>query len=110
MVPELLQALARPALFWLDAGYYGWAEQVGKMDRLSVELRAILGHAYPHVILLDDAHGVDGRNGAPTLAELTAVLGRDFPGRTFEVTHDILRICPADSPATGDRRPATSVG
>src|SRR5215471_12987772 len=25
MVPELLQSLGRPALFWLDAGYYGWA-------------------------------------------------------------------------------------
>ena len=89
--------LAEPCLFWLDAGYYGWDDQVGKMDRLSLELRAILGHAYPHVVLLDDAHGVDGRKGAPTLAELTAGLARDFPGRDFEVLYDILRICPAAS-------------
>ena len=94
LVPQVLARLAEPSLFWLDAGYYGWDEQVGKMDRLSLELRAILGHACPHVVLLDDAHGVDGRKGAPTLAELTAGLGRDFPGRDFEVRYDILRICP----------------
>ncbi|HUK87297.1 MAG TPA: hypothetical protein VLT85_06505 [Terriglobales bacterium] len=97
LLPYLLTRLGEACLFWLDAGYYGWEEQVGKMDRLSVELRAILGHPYPHVILLDDAHGVDGRGGAPTLAELIAALARDFPGRSFEVTHDILRICPATS-------------
>jgi hypothetical protein len=94
LVPQVLARLAEPCLFWLDAGYYGWDEQVGKMDRLSSELRAILSRPYPHVILLDDAHGVDGRKGAPTLEELTAALGRDFPGRSFEVTDDILRICP----------------
>lgn len=94
LLPYVLTRLGEPCLFWLDAGYYGWDEQVGKMDRLSVELRAILGHPYPHVILLDDAHGVDGRGGAPTLAELTAALARDFPGRSFAVRDDILRICP----------------
>jgi hypothetical protein len=94
LVPQVLARLAEPCLFWLDAGYYGWDAQVGRMDRLSSELRAILGHPFLHVILLDDAHGVDGRSGAPTLAELTAALGRDFPGRQFEVRDDILRICP----------------
>ncbi|HYX68148.1 MAG TPA: hypothetical protein VE825_03365, partial [Terriglobales bacterium] len=94
LVPQVLARLSAPGLFWLDAGYYGWDEQVGRMDRLSLELRAILSHPYPHVVLLDDAHGVDGRKGAPTLEQLTAGLGRDFPGRSFEVRDDILRICP----------------
>ncbi len=98
LVPQVLAGLQEPCLFWLDAGYYGWDQQVGKMVRLSSELRAILGHSHPHVILLDDAHGVDGRGGAPTLAELTAALAREFPGRTFEVRDDILRICPATQP------------
>ena len=94
LIPYLLTRLGEPCLFWLDAGYYGWDEQVGQMDRLSLELRAILGHRLAHVILLDDAHGVDGRGGAPTLAQLTGALGRDFPGRDFAVRDDILRIVP----------------
>ncbi len=94
VIPRVLAQLREPCLFWLDAGYYGWAQQVGKMDRLSVELRAILAHPYEHVILLDDAHGVDGRNGAPTMADLMAGITRDFPARSLEVRHDILRICP----------------
>jgi predicted O-methyltransferase YrrM len=93
VIPELLRSLDRPALFWLDAGYYGWAGLQGDKQRLTTELEAILQHEVPgHIILMDDARGLNGQNGAPTVAELKQRIESQFPGRRVEVKHDILRI------------------
>jgi hypothetical protein len=98
LVPEILRSLQQPALFWLDAGYYGWAGLQGDKRRLTSELEAILRHPVAgHVILMDDARGLNGRNGAPTVAELTQRIQAEFPGRMVEVKHDILRITPLAS-------------
>jgi len=93
VVPELLQSLERPALFWLDAGYYGWAGLQGDKRRLTTELEAILSHRVRgHIILMDDARGLNGQNGAPTVPELAQRIEAQFPGRSVGVKHDILRI------------------
>jgi hypothetical protein len=100
VLPELLASLTEPALFWLDAGYYGWSGLQGDQQRLGVELNAILRHGVAgqtvtgHVILMDDARGLNGKNGAPTVAELTQHIESEFPGRKVEVAYDILRITP----------------
>ena len=44
-IPEILATLKTPALFWLDAGYYGWAGLQGDKQRLTVELDSILEHS-----------------------------------------------------------------
>lgn len=96
VVPELLKSLTRPSLFWLDAGYYGWAGLQGDKQRLTTELEAILSHTVKdHVILMDDARGLNGQNGAPTVEQLAQRIEASFPGRKVEVKHDILRITPA---------------
>jgi hypothetical protein len=96
VVPELLNSLTRPALFWLDAGYYGWAGLQGDKRRLTTELEAILSHPVKkHVILMDDARGLNGQNGAPTVEQVKQHIEASFPGRKVEVRHDILRITPA---------------
>ena len=92
VIPELLKSLTAPALFWLDAGYYGWAGLQGNKQRLTTELEAILRHPVQHVILMDDARGLNGQNGAPTVAELKQRIESEFPGRFVEVKYDILRI------------------
>lgn len=93
VVPEVLRSLQQPALFWLDAGYYGWAGLEGDKQRLASEFEAILRHPVArHVILMDDARGLNGQNGAPTIAEVTQRIQSEFPGRKVEVKHDILRI------------------
>jgi hypothetical protein len=98
MIPKVLEEVKRPSLFWLDAGYYGWDEHVGDRGRLTSELRSILSHAVPgHVILMDDAHGLSGRDGAPTFDQLKSGIERDFPGRIVEVSCNIVRICPVQS-------------
>jgi len=93
VVPQLLRTISEPALFWLDAGYYGWAGLQGDKQRLTTELEAILRHNVKgHVILMDDARGLNGQNGAPTVAELKQRIESEFPGRGVEVKYDILRI------------------
>jgi hypothetical protein len=97
-IPALLQSLKQPTLFWLDAGYYGWAGLEGDKQRLTVELEAILGHSVAgHVILMDDARGLNGQNGTLTVEKLKQRIAADFPGRGVEVKYDILRITPAVS-------------
>ncbi len=93
LVLEILKTLRQPALFWLDAGYYGWAGRQGDQSRLSAELEAILRHPVKdHVILMDDADGLNGKNGAPTIAEVTQRIEMDFPRHTVTVANNILRI------------------
>jgi len=94
-IPEIIQSLTQPALFWLDAGYYGWAGLQGDKQRLTVELDSILrDQRFQHVILMDDARGLNGQNGAPTIPELKQRIEAEFPRRKVEVKHDILRITP----------------
>lgn len=95
VVPELLKAIHERALFWLDAGYYGWSGLQGDRQRLTTELEAILRDSgNQHVVLMDDARGLNGQNGAPTVAELKQRIELEFPGRKVEVKFDILRITP----------------
>jgi len=53
---------------------------------------------------MDDARGLNGENGAPTVPQLKQRIEAEFPGRMVEVKHDILRITP-DS--TAGRVPLT---
>ncbi|HYX52417.1 MAG TPA: hypothetical protein VE783_03135 [Candidatus Limnocylindrales bacterium] len=94
-VPEILSKLDRPALFWLDAGYYGWAGLQGDKQRLTTELEAILrDNRFRHIILMDDARGLNGQNGSPTVEQLKQRIDLQFPGHKVEVKHDILRVTP----------------
>jgi hypothetical protein len=94
-IPEIIASLRQPALFWLDAGYYGWAGLQGDKQRLTSELEAILrDQRFRHVILMDDARGLNGQNGAPTVPQLKQHIESSFPGRKVEVKRDILRITP----------------
>ena len=92
IMPEVLALLTSPALFWLDAGYYGWVGIRTNEQRLSAELEMILSHPYPHMILLDDARGLTGRDGIPSVSDVKASVESKFPQRTVEVKYDIMRI------------------
>jgi hypothetical protein len=92
VMPEVLALLKGPALFWLDAGYYGWVGIRTNEQRLSAELEMILSHPYPHVILLDDARGLTGRNGIPSVQDVKTYVESKFPQRMVEVKYDIMRV------------------
>jgi hypothetical protein len=91
-MPEVLALLEGPALFWLDAGYYGWVGIRTNEQRLSAELEMILGHRFAHIILLDDARGLTGRDGIPSVADVKSYVESTFPQRSVEVEYDIMRI------------------
>jgi hypothetical protein len=91
-MPEVLALLQGPALFWLDAGYYGWVGKKEDQQRLSAELEMILSQRFRHVILLDDARGLTGKDGLPSVTDVKAHIESKFPTRQVEVRHDILRV------------------
>ena len=89
VVPQQLRELNEACLFWLDAGYCGWAGATGKPERLGVEFEAILAdRAHGHVILMDDASGVVG------LERLIASIESRHPEREVAIMHNIIRITP----------------
>ena len=92
VMPEVLALLNGTALFWLDAGYYGWIGKQGDQQRLSAELEMILSHPFPHIILLDDARGLTGRDGVPSVSDVKGYVEAKFPGRCVEVQYDIMRV------------------
>jgi len=94
-VPELLQRLDEPCLWWLDAGYCGWVGDIGNPNRLGSEFSVILADKIQnHVILMDDADGISGEGGSPTLPELIAWIQSNYPSRNVEVVRNIIRITP----------------
>jgi hypothetical protein len=97
VMPEVLAVLEGAALFWLDAGYYGWVGRQGDQQRLSAELEMILSHRFAHIILLDDARGFTGRDGIPSVGEVKAHVESRFPQRAVRVEYDIMRITPRNS-------------
>ncbi len=92
VMPEVLALLQGPALFWLDAGYYGWVGIRSNEQRLSAELEMILSHPHPHIILLDDARGLTGLDGIPSVEDVKAYVETKFPNRQVRVEYDIMRI------------------
>jgi hypothetical protein len=92
VMPDVLALLTGPALFWLDAGYYGWVGKRTDDQRLSAELEMILSHSYTHIVLLDDARCLTGQNGIPTVSEVKSSIESKFPQRSVEVEFDIMRI------------------
>lgn len=92
VLPEVLALLAGPALFWLDAGYYGWIGLRTDDQRLWVELEMILSHPFRHIILLDDARGLTGHDGIPSVDDVKAQVEAKFAGRSVEVKYDIIRV------------------
>ncbi len=89
LVPQLLQELHGPCLWWLDAGYCGWAGESSDSSRLGIELDAILAdREHAHVILMDDADGVVGLN------DLIASIETNYPNREVTVMRNIIRVTP----------------
>lgn len=95
VVPRLLQQINERCLWWLDAGYCGWIGELGNPNRLGSELSSILSdRRFPHIVLMDDADGVNGEGGSPTLDELIGSIQSNYPDRRVEVVRNIIRITP----------------
>ncbi len=90
---EILLALNRTALFWLDAHYSGGSTARGAVDSPIIqELETILALRPNSVVLIDDARCFDGSNSYPTLAELSQYIRDNAPHWNLAVKHDIIRL------------------
>jgi hypothetical protein len=94
-LPELLNCLSQPALFWLDGHYSSGITAKGdSATPISAELDAVLQHPIKqHVILIDDARCFDGHDGYPYLDDLLHVV-RQEGSYHAEVSTDIIRLTP----------------
>ncbi len=94
VLPEVLEDLRVPSLFWLDGHYSAGNTALGVLETpVSAEVDAILNHPVKgHVILIDDARNFDGTHDYPTLSELRDYVIGAFPKADFSVKDDIIRI------------------
>ena len=97
-LPELLEELKDPALFWLDGHYSSGITASAKTHTpVSAELKAILNHPVKqHVVLIDDARYFDGTNDYPHLDDLLRVIREDGSYRA-EISTDIIRLVPREA-------------
>jgi hypothetical protein len=90
---EILLAVNRSALFWLDAHYSGGSTARGAVDSPIVkELDTILALRPHSVVLIDDARCFDGSNSYPTLVELSQYVRDKAPHWNLTIKHDIIRL------------------
>jgi hypothetical protein len=94
VLPEILEDLKVPTLFWLDGHYSAGNTALGDRETpVSAEVAAILNHPVRgHVVLLDDARNFDGTHDYPTLTVLSDYVHKVFPKADFSVEDDIIRI------------------
>lgn len=94
VLPQLLQKLRVPALFWLDGHYSAGNTARGLLETpISNEVQAILDHPVKgHVILIDDARNFDGSHDYPNLGDLEQSVLSRYPQASFSVKDDVIRI------------------
>ena len=94
LLPDILDRLDEPALFWLDGHFSGGITAKAELETpISEELRHILNHRVPnHVILIDDARLFNGERDYPALEALRDFIAGIRPDHFFEVDTDIIRI------------------
>jgi hypothetical protein len=94
-LPEILEGIGTPTLFWLDGHYSGAQTAHGhKSTPIVDELAAILNHPVKkHVILIDDVRSFDGSYDYPQLDEMLRRI-RENGHYHAEVSIDIIRLTP----------------
>jgi hypothetical protein len=92
VLPQLLQGIREPCLFWLDGHYSGGVTARGESDTPVVrELAAILGHPVAgHVVLIDDAR-MFGSGDYPTAEAVREQVNSAHPDWSVAVRDDVIR-------------------
>jgi len=91
LLPQILEAIRVPAVFWLDAHYSGGATAKGVTEcPLELELQIIAEHArHDHIILIDDVR-LMGSGDYPSFDRICELARRINPQYRIEVRDDIL--------------------
>jgi hypothetical protein len=95
VLPNVLDRLNGPALFWLDAHYSGGATATAAVKTpIGQELVAVLSHSVKgHVVLVDDHREfVTGATDYPSISVIEDVA--EAFGYEFAVAADVIRLTP----------------
>lgn len=94
VLPQIVEALDAPALFWLDGHFSDGVTALGDaVTPIEDELAVVLDQSQPaHVVLVDDARLFVGAGGYPTLDRIRALVSNCRPEFVFSVADDIIRI------------------
>jgi hypothetical protein len=97
LLPEIVDKLDAPALFWLDGH---WTEAVPENEKtlspIHQEIAAILqASTLEHSILIDDARLFTGQGEYPELTKTLAYLRACRPAYDVRVCDDIIRASPS---------------
>ncbi len=95
---SLLDKLADPALFWLDAHYSGTGTAKAALETPIVqELQSIFSHSVKkHVIVIDDMREFNGTHDYPILSEMKDFIMTNAPEYRFVLDNDLMIIMPRD--------------
>ena len=92
---ELMPAIDKPALFWLDGHYSGGiTAKAEKECPVPEELEAILKSDLYHIILIDDARLFNGTHDYPTLDEIKQLCDKSRRPYSLTLKDDIIRLIP----------------
>jgi len=94
VLPEVMDKISKPAIFWLDGHYSAGPTARGDKDcPIYGEINSIFNNSdLPHILLIDDARDFNGSNDYPTIDELTAYVKHKRSDYKVEVKDDIIRV------------------
>lgn len=94
LLPGIAAELRTPALFWLDGHYAGpgTGSAGAGQSPLMAEVHTLLGHSpIGHVVLIDDARQLTGKDGYPSLDAVCDAIRAARPRAEVTVEDDIIR-------------------
>ena len=93
MLPEILEKINEPALFWLDGHYSGGITAKGDLITPIVKELSILSKRnFKDIILIDDARLFNGTDDYPDINEMLRIVREDFPDGELRIGDDIITI------------------
>lgn len=96
VLPQILNDIGEPCLFWLDAHYSGGITAKGETETpIMKELKIIFDHPLfeKHLILIDDARCFNGTGDYPAIDRVKEYVLKRSGKCGFTVFQDIIRIC-----------------
>lgn len=92
VLPEVIEILDQPALFWLDGHYSSGITAIGDKEcPIFEELDTILSKKFNHIILIDDARCFNNTGDYPSIGKLTEYIKSRNEKYKVKVKHDIIR-------------------
>lgn len=95
LLPELINKIDEPIIFWLDGHYSGTGTGQGtNLCPVIDEIKAILSNKMLHVVLIDDARLFNGTDGYPQLNEFLQLVQSRRNDYAHEIKNDVICFFP----------------